>query len=254
MEPEPEPEPVDSVAAVAAGVAAGAQQIDESMSDIGDLMADMFGAVAVAIDGQAQGGPRAVVAARRRQRELDEQEQRDREAAEAAAAAGSAAPRVPGATAGRAAVTTPPRAGGVAGARGDARSGAAASGCAPRTLSRAILAAVLWLAALSPSAFSLTLAVAGAAPSCSARVLQPGSPDDVPVSSVGSPRTPEPPPSASSKKDEDAKARQRAQSRAEELALRSAFAQEMMAVEKLRTPPPDSGEPVDSSSDDDDGD
>lgn len=128
MEPEPEPEPVDSVAAVAAGVAAGAQQIDESMSDIGDLMADMFGAVAVAIDGQAQGGPRAVVAARRRQRELDEQEQRDREAAEAAAAAGSAAPRVPGATAGRAAVTTPPRAGGVAGARGDARSGAAASG------------------------------------------------------------------------------------------------------------------------------
>jgi hypothetical protein len=59
---------------------------------------------------------------------------------------------------------------------------------------------------------------------------------------------------ASSKKDEDAKAPERAQSRAEELALRSAFAQEMMAVEKLRTPPPDSGEPMGSSSDDDDGD
>ena len=70
---------VDSVAAVAAGVAAGAQQLDECMADIGDLMADMFGAVAVAIDGQAQGGPRAVVAARRRQRELDEQAQRSRE-------------------------------------------------------------------------------------------------------------------------------------------------------------------------------
>lgn len=88
---EPEEEPVDSVAAVAAGVAAGAQQIDECMADIGDLMADMFGAVAVAIDGQAQGGPRAVVAARRRQRELDEQAQRDRE--QALASADAATPR-----------------------------------------------------------------------------------------------------------------------------------------------------------------
>ena len=79
MEPDVEPTTVDSVAAVAAGVAAGVQQLDECMADIGDLMADMFGAVAVAIDGQAQGGPRAVVAARRRQRELDEQAQRDKE-------------------------------------------------------------------------------------------------------------------------------------------------------------------------------
>eukprot|EP01044_Picomonas_judraskeda_P018144 COSAG03_NODE_3540_length_1959_cov_2.626344_2_plen_168_part_00 len=99
---------VDSVAAVAAGVAAGAQQLDECMGDIGDLMADMFGAVAVAIDGQAQGGPRAVVAARRRQRELDEQAQRSRErdlASTAAAAAQDIAPSVgPAAALGRDAV------------------------------------------------------------------------------------------------------------------------------------------------------
>ena len=111
---EPEPEPVDTVAAVAAGVAAGADQIDESMSDIGDMMADMFGAVAIAIDGQAQGGPRAVVAARRRQRELDEQEQRDKDAAAAAALVAAGALRT--AEAG-ARVGTPPA----------ARSGAAAS-------------------------------------------------------------------------------------------------------------------------------
>lgn len=123
---EHKPEVVDSVAAVAAGVAAGAQQIDESMADIGDLMADMFGAVAVAIDGQAQGGPRAVVAARRRQRELDEQAQRDRDKA-AAPTAGSAAV---------ANVAPPPRAAAAAhGASGPAdpvRPGAAASGCATR--------------------------------------------------------------------------------------------------------------------------
>ncbi len=139
-EMEPKAEPVDSVAAVAAGVAAGAQQIDECMADIGDLMADMFGAVAVAIDGQAQGGPRAVVAARRRQRELDEQAQRDREQdlvsanSVSAVAAKDASPLVGAADeegcGGASVGPTTPR---VPSSPSDrARPGAAGSGCATR--------------------------------------------------------------------------------------------------------------------------
>ena len=132
---EPELEPVDSVAAVAAGVAAGAQQIDDCMADIGDLMADMFGAVAVAIDGQAQGGPRAVVAARRRQRELDEQAQRDREQhAITAVPAHDASALVGGADEeGRGGASVGPSTPRVLSSQGGrARPGAAGSGCATR--------------------------------------------------------------------------------------------------------------------------
>ena len=75
MEPAPEPEPEPD--------GGGGDENAADELDVNDLMADMLGAVAVAIDGQAQGGPRAVVAARRKQRELEE--------AQAAAAAAAAA-------------------------------------------------------------------------------------------------------------------------------------------------------------------
>ncbi len=71
-------------------------------------------------------------------------------------------------------------------------------------------------------------------PHRSARILQAGSRGS-PLAAGGSPRTPEPP-AALPSLDEEARARQRAESRAEEMRLRSAFAQEKLAVEKLRTP------------------
>ena len=46
----------------------------EETGVVGDLMAGMLGEVAVAIEGEARGGPRAVIAARRRQREQEERE------------------------------------------------------------------------------------------------------------------------------------------------------------------------------------